>query len=125
VLHHSFNHRDWRKLTVEIADTGLVALSKIGVAALDYDALGSDDCDSIASTLALDEEAADRIIVGNATQDSAIQLLGPVGKDLWEDVRVRVENNTATGHAVQIASPIDADTFKYLLQRQERMTMWK
>jgi hypothetical protein len=102
-----------------------VALSKIGVAALDYDALGSDDCDSIASTLALDEEAADRIIVGNATQDSAIQLLGPVGKDLWEDVRVRVENNTATGHAVQIASPIDADTFKYLLQRQERMTMWK
>jgi hypothetical protein len=98
-----------------------MALSKIGVAALGYDAIGS-DFDSSTSIVAFDDKAADRIIIGNTTQDSAIQLLGPVGKDLWEDVRVRVENNSAYGRAIQIASPIDPDTFEYLLQHQEKIT---
>lgn len=98
-----------------------MALSKTSVAALDYDAMCS-DFDNATSTAAFDDEAADRVIVGNISQGSAIQLLGPVGKDLWEDVRVRVEKNTASGRAIQIASPIDPDSFEMLLQHQEKMT---
>jgi len=66
-------------------------------------------------------ESMDRIIVGNLARDSAAQLLGPVGLDLWDKIRVRVENNTATGYATQVAYPTDFTTFKYLLDHQERM----
>jgi hypothetical protein len=94
----------------------LVPLSKAEVASL-----GQDTAGETGSGAALDDGTIDRIIIGNTAQDSAVQLLGPVGKDLWEDVRVRIENNTASGHAAQFAYPTDFDTFKYLLDHQERM----
>jgi len=71
----------------------------------------------------LDDMAMDRIIVGNMARDSAVQLLGPVGRDLWEDIRVRIENNVASGRAAQFAYPTDFATFKYLLDHQERMAV--
>jgi hypothetical protein len=40
---------------------------------------------------------------------------------LWEDVRVSIEHNTASGHATQIVYPTDFATFKYLLDHQEKM----
>jgi hypothetical protein len=95
------------------ADDNLVPLSKAEIACLGREITGSDNV--------FDNETIDRIIVGNTARDSAVQLLGPVGKDLWEDVRVRIENNTASGHAAQFAYPTDFVTFKYLLDHQERM----
>jgi len=69
-------------------------------------------------------ETIDRVIFGNSARGSAIQLLGPVGEDLWEDIRVRIENNTASGSATQIAYPTDFATFKYVLDHQERLATW-
>jgi hypothetical protein len=94
-------------------DDNLVHLSKAEIACLGREITGSDG--------AFDNGTIDRIIVGNTARDSAVQLLGPVGKDLWEDVRVRIENNTASGHAAQFAYPTDFVAFQYLLDHQERM----
>lgn len=91
-------------------------LSKAEIACLGREIIGETSSD-----ITLDDETIDRIIVGNTARDSAVQLLGPVGKDLWEDVRVRIENNTASDHAAQFAYPTDFATFKYLLDHQERM----
>jgi hypothetical protein len=98
------------------ADDNLVPLSKAEIAFLGRDIAGETGSDT-----ALEDGTINRIIVGNTARDSAVQLLGPVGKDLWEDVRVRIENNTASGHAAQFAYPTDFATFKYLLDHQERM----
>jgi hypothetical protein len=94
----------------------LVPLSKADIAFLGRDITGETGSDG-----ALGDGTMDRIIVGNTARDSAVQLLGPVGKDLWEDVRVSIENNTASGHATQIVYPTDFATFKYLLDHQEKM----
>jgi hypothetical protein len=95
------------------ADDKLVPLRKAEIAFLGREITDSDD--------AFDNGTIDRIIVGNTARDSAVQLLGPVGKDLWEDVRVRIENNIASGHAAQFVYPTDFVAFKYLLDHQERM----
>jgi len=93
-----------------------VPLSKADIAFLGRDITGETGSDG-----ALGDGTMDRIIVGNTARDSAVQLLGPVGKDLWEDVRVSIEHNTASGHATQIVYPTDFATFKYLLDHQEKM----
>jgi hypothetical protein len=59
--------------------------------------------------------AADNVAIGNTARDSAVQLLGPVGVNLWENTRTRAEQNHASGQAVQIASSTDLETLKYLL----------
>ena len=83
--------------------------------------LGREITGATASNGAFGDGTMDHIIVGNTARDSAVQLLGPVGKDLWEDVRVSIQNNTASGHAAQIIYPTDFATFKYLLDHQEKM----
>lgn len=74
--------------------------------------------DSSTSTL-MDSDggaaAADNVAIGNTAKDSAVQLLGPVGVNLWENTRTRTEQNHASGQAVQIASSTDLETLKYLL----------
>lgn len=105
-----------RDSNVFTADGDLVCLRKADVALLGHEAAGADDSNS-----GLAEEYIDRIIVGNTARDSAVQLLGPVGKDMWEDARVRIEDNTASGNAVQFAYPTDFNTFRYLLDHRERM----
>lgn len=97
-------------------DDNLILLSRAEIASLEPRTNSNTE-------LALDEKAIDRIIVGNMARGSAIQLLGPVGRDLWEDMRVRIENNTASGYAAQFAYPTDFATFKYLLDHQERMAV--
>ena len=98
------------------ADDSLVSLKKSEIASLSQEVTRGTGLDTT-----LDDETIDRIIVGNTARRSAVQLLGPVGKDLWEDVCVRIENNTASGHAAQFAYPTDFASFKYLLDHQERM----
>lgn len=73
----------------------------------------------------LSDSTFDRLIVGNIARHSAFQLLGPIGKDLWDDTCVRIENNAASGYATQIAYPIDFASFRYLLDHQERMAVLK
>lgn len=97
-------------------DDKLVHLNKAEIAFLGREKESGTGLDG-----SLDEGTIDRIIIGNTAQGSAIQLLGPVGKDLWEDVRVRIENNSASGHAAQFAYPINFAAFKYILDHQERM----
>jgi hypothetical protein len=106
----------WQADTFTLSDDNLVPLSKADIAFLGRDITGETGSDG-----ALRDGTMDRIIVGNTARDSAVQLLGPVGKDLWEDVRVSIENNTASGHATQIVYPTDFATFKYLLDHQEKM----
>jgi hypothetical protein len=102
-------------VSTHIDDEDSVLLRKDEVASLGRQATWSSS-----SSTAFDGVTIDRIIVGNMARDSAVQILGPVGADLWEDVRTRIEQNTASGHAIQIAYPTDFDTFKYLLDRQDR-----
>jgi hypothetical protein len=95
---------------------GLASLNKADVASLS----GETIVDAEAGAT-IDDVEFDRTIVGNMARESAIQLLGPVGRDLWEGARVRIENMTASGDAVQIAYPADFETFKYILEHRERM----
>ncbi|KAM0285980.1 hypothetical protein ACHAQH_001169 [Verticillium albo-atrum] len=98
-------------------DQTLVCLRKADVASLGEDTVRGE----VRNRTCLGDDSVNRIIVGNTAQDLAIQLLGPVGKDLWENARVRIENNKASGQAVQIANSTDFDTFRYLLDHQARM----
>lgn len=106
----------WQADIFTLSDNSLVTLRKA-----DIISLGQDIAGEACSHGAIGEETLDRIIVGNTARDSAVQLLGPVGKDLWEDVRISIKNNTASGHATQIVYPTDFATFKYLLDHQEKM----
>lgn len=103
-----------------LADDNPVTVKTAGILSLSQDISWDIDLDDTES-----EGIMDRIVVGNTALDSAIQLFGPIGKDLWEDIHVRTENNTASGHAAQIAYPTDFASFKYLLDRQERMAALK
>ena len=67
------------------------------------------------SVTLIGDDALDRTIVGNVAKDSAIQVLGPVGGDLWEDTRVKIENNVATDNALQLAYPISLEAFRYMM----------
>jgi hypothetical protein len=96
----------------------LVSFRKSEIASLSHDLGGITDSSTIQ-----DDGAIERIIVGNTARGSAVQLLGPVGMDLWEDVRVRIENNTVSGQATQLAYPTDFASFKYLLDHQARMAV--
>ncbi|PVH81843.1 hypothetical protein DL98DRAFT_623151 [Cadophora sp. DSE1049] len=96
---------------------GLVRLNKTEIASMTWEATKEYN-----ATAVLDNETIERIIVGNTAKDCAVQLLGPVGKDMWEDIRVRIENNKASDHGVQIVYPTDFATFKYLLDHRERMS---
>jgi len=78
---------------------------------------GTDDKDS--ATL-VSRETAGRVIAGNSAQDTAVQIVGPVGEDVWEDAYILIENNTASGASVQIANPTSFEAFKYALDYQER-----
>jgi hypothetical protein len=98
------------------ADDNLVSLKISEIASLSRKVTGRTRSDTT-----LEDGTIDRIIVGNTARGSAVQLLGPVGKDLWEDIRVRIENNTTSGHAAQFAYPTDFASFRYLLDHQERM----
>jgi len=97
-------------------DDNLVSLKKSEIASMNREVTGGTGLNTT-----LDYGTIDRIIVGNTARRFAVQLLGPVGKDLWEDVRVRIENNIASGYAAQFAYPTDFASFKYLLDHQERM----
>ncbi|CZT06718.1 uncharacterized protein RAG0_12384 [Rhynchosporium agropyri] len=94
----------------------LVTINKFDIASM-----GLEGMEEFDNEITFDNEGFDRIIAGNTAKDSAIQLLGPIGKDLWEDMRVRIENNRASGFAAQFAYPTDFATFKCLLDHQERM----
>jgi hypothetical protein len=45
----------------------------------------------------------ERIIIGNYTQDQALQLNGPIGKDLWAHIsRIKICGNRAVGQSIQV-----------------------
>jgi len=96
----------------------LVRLNKSEIAAIAWESTNEYDSGDI-----LDNETIERIIVGNTAKGSAVQLLGPIGIDMWDGMRVRLENNKASGHAAQFAYPTDFEAFKYLLDHQERMAV--
>ena len=66
-------------------------------------------------------EASTRVIAGNSAQDIAVQLFCPIGKDLWQDARVRIENNTATDGSLQLGYPVSLESFKTILDHRERI----
>ncbi|KAH7356406.1 hypothetical protein BKA65DRAFT_592024 [Rhexocercosporidium sp. MPI-PUGE-AT-0058] len=99
-------------------DHGFATIDKFDIASMHLEGTGDFSSDTI-----LDEETIDRLIVGNIAKDSAVQLLGPVGKDMWEGVRVRIQNNKASGQSAQFVYPTDFATFKYMLDHQERMAV--
>lgn len=102
------------ELIVQAVNSDFVPLRKVDIAALEWNAAEK-------SGLAVEDDGSiDRVIIGNTAQDSAIQLLGPVGKDLWEDMRVQIEGNTARDDAIQLAYPIDVDAFKHLLDARTK-----
>ncbi|KAH6686428.1 hypothetical protein F5X68DRAFT_15877 [Plectosphaerella plurivora] len=77
--------------------------------------LNDDDGDEITGPREMDVVA-----IGNTADDNAVQLLGPVGVNLWENSRIWTERNHASGQAIQIASSTDLETLKYLLDTRRR-----
>lgn len=62
-----------------------------------------DDSDSSMSFESKMRTSTERIVLSNMAKDQAIQLNGPLGKDIWKDVdRVVIKNNIAEHDAVQI-----------------------
>jgi hypothetical protein len=92
-----------------------VPLSTTEIAALDHQE------NNLVQEPSVSSKVVERIIIGNTAKDSAVQLLGPVGEDLWINISVRTENNTACDQAVQVAYHVQPDIFKYLLDRQDRI----
>jgi len=104
---------------VTLADDGYVHLSKDEIASLSLEDSGTIDGEAVADFHL--NGTTDRIIVKNSAKNSAVQILGPVGKDIWESLNVRVEENEATDKAVQVAYATDFQTFKFLVERQDRI----
>lgn len=60
-----------------------------------------------------------RLVVGNLTEDQAIQINGPIGRDGWVEVsRVEIHNNTSAGESTMINHAISMDAFKALLEQR-------
>jgi hypothetical protein len=83
-------------------EEGLVILSKAEVASLRVEGPSAPSDISEAPTRPLDQERIERIIIGNMALDDAVQFNGPIGEDIWKNITVRIENNRATGTAVQV-----------------------
>jgi hypothetical protein len=65
----------------------------------------------------MDSEARSRIICNCLAMDQALQILGPVGKDLWADMSlVKTEGLVAKGNAIQMGYAASMEVFDKLLQ---------
>lgn len=52
--------------------------------------------------------------------DQALQILGPVGKDLWADMSlVKTEGLVAKGNAIQMGYPTSMEVFDKILQARK------
>lgn len=67
-----------------------------------------------------DPGSMDNVAIGNTAAGGAVQLLGPVGVNLWGNSRSWVARNHASGQAIQIASSTDLETLKYLVDTRRR-----
>jgi hypothetical protein len=62
----------------------------------------------------------ERVIVGNMTQDQAIQINGPLGKDLWKNViRLEIRDNKAFGKSVQINHATTMEAAEWASRKQK------
>jgi hypothetical protein len=67
----------------------------------------------------LSTEAKRRIVVNCLARDQSIQILGPVGVDLWANIAfIKIENLVSMNEAIQIAVPITWDVFEKVLDTQ-------
>ena len=71
----------------------------------------------------LGEKPIDRSIIGNSAEDMAVQILGPVGEDLWDNIGVQIKNNRATGLSLQVGYPTSVEAFKSLLDYRARLAI--
>jgi hypothetical protein len=64
-----------------------------------------------------DSKARSRIICNCLAMDQALQILGPVGKDLWADMSlVKTEGLVAKGNSIQMGYAASMEVFDKLLQ---------
>ena len=58
-------------------------------------------------------ESKTRIICNCLAKDQSIQILGPIGKDMWSGMAyVKTEGLVAMGSATQFAYPVPLDVFR-------------
>ena len=115
----SFNGATRYHYRLILTDDGWVPLNKSEIAFLGMEVTSTIDQEAAADSCLT--ETIDRIIIKNSAQDSAVQILGPIGKDIWGGLSVRVEENKAKNKAVQVAYATDFETLKYLLERQDKI----
>jgi DNA phosphorothioation-dependent restriction protein DptG len=61
-----------------------------------------------------------KIVLDNLTEDQAMQINGPVGKQEWHQVsHLEIKNNKATGNSVQINDGMSSEAFAMLLQSHQ------
>lgn len=63
----------------------------------------------------------ERIIIGNMTEDQALMLNSPIGKDIWKNIsRLEIRDNHAKGSSTMINYPMNIDLWKDILDRRDK-----
>lgn len=60
------------------------------------------------------------MIVDNITEEQALQINGPVGKDVWEKIsHLEIRRNKASGNSTQVNYPITMEVFDRLMAARQ------
>lgn len=63
----------------------------------------------------------ERIIINNMTEDQALMLNGPIGKDTWNNItRLEIRDNQAKGRSTMINYQMNTELWKDLLDRRDK-----
>ncbi|KAG5796694.1 hypothetical protein H9Q69_004269 [Fusarium xylarioides] len=99
-------------------DNGQVIVGKDEVAALWDHVVSTKSLPQSTDASASNADRAERIIIANTASDRSKIINGPVGKDIWENVNVKILSNQTTGAALMINWAIAPEEADKLLDRQ-------
>jgi len=69
----------------------------------------------------LSSDVKTRILCNCLARGQSIQILGPIGVDLWKEIAfIKIEGLVAMDEAIQFGYPVTMDVFKEGLDRQEK-----
>ncbi|KAF2640902.1 hypothetical protein P280DRAFT_480369 [Massarina eburnea CBS 473.64] len=94
----------------------VVALSEHDIALFNREST-SLTADTDATLESATRSTTSRIVVGNVTEEQALQINGPIGEEGWWEVsHLKIRNNRASGKSIQINHGMSMDIFEQLLR---------
>jgi hypothetical protein len=70
---------------------------------------------------ALSTEGKTRIVCNCLARDQSIQILGPIGVDLWESIAfIKIEGLVSMDQAIQFGFPVTLGVFREVLDTQNK-----